>query len=158
MNLLDQIHLRHVAVADLDDLFEHQCDPVACQMAAFPPRDREAFMTHWAKIMANAEVVARTIVVGDKVSGNVVCWQRSGELLVGYWLGRHFWGRGVATRALTDVVSLIPTRPLRARVAKQNLASIRVLEKCGFRVTGEDRAATPTGGDAVDELIYALVE
>lgn len=153
-----RVCLRPVVEADLDELFEHQCDPVAGQMAAFPSRDREAFMMHWARLLADAKVVVRTIIAGDKVAGNVLCWEHSGEMLVGYWLGRRFWGQGVATRALTDFVSLIPTRPLHARVAKHNLASIRVLQKCGFRVTGEGRAAAPTGGEAVDELIYSLVE
>lgn len=152
------VYLREVEPADLDELFEHQRDPVACQVAAFPPRDREAFIAHWTKILADPNVVARTIVADDNIAGNIVCWVTSGKRLVGYWLGRNFWGRGVATRALADFVSLIPTRPLHARVAKHNLASIRVLHKCGFRFTGAGRAAAPTGGEAVDELIYALVE
>ena len=151
------VHLREVIEADLAELFEHQRDPVACEMAAFPPRDWEAFTAHWQKILADHNVVKRTILLGSEVAGNAVCWKQAGEQLVGYWLGRRFWGQGVASRALSEFVSAIPTRPLHAHVAKTNVASIRVLEKCGFQVTGESRTAAPTGGEAVEEIVYSLL-
>jgi len=138
-------------------LFEHQRDPVACQMAAFPPRDREAFLAHWRKILADDQVIKRTILLEIEVAGNVVCWEKSGKLFVGYWLGRSFWGQGLASRAISEFVSLVPARPIHAHVAKSNVASIRVLEKCGFQRSGETRAV-PTGGEVVDEIIYSLSE
>src|SRR5690349_22562490 len=52
-------------------LFEHQMDPDAGRMAAFPPRDREAFMAHWAKILANETVIARTVLAGGRVAGHI---------------------------------------------------------------------------------------
>ncbi|HVA45783.1 MAG TPA: GNAT family protein [Pirellulales bacterium] len=137
---------------------EHQQNPVANEMAAFPPREREAFMAHWKKILADHNAIKRTILLGPEIAGNVVCWEQSGERLVGYWLGRRFWGQGIASRAMSGFVSAIPARPLHAHVAKTNVASIRVLEKCGFQVTGESRAAAATGGGVVDELIYSLFE
>jgi RimJ/RimL family protein N-acetyltransferase len=125
-------------------------------MAAFPPREREAFMAHWRKILADHKVVKRTVLLETEVAGNVVCFEQSGKLLVGYWLGRSFWGKGIASRALSEFVSLISARPLHAYVAKDNVASIRVLEKCGFEVSGDRRAAAASGGELVDELIYSL--
>ena len=44
----------------------------------------------------------------------------------------------MATRALSAFLREVPTRPLYAGVAEHNRASIRVLEKCGFRVSDED--------------------
>ena len=72
------------------------------------------------------------------MAGNVVSWQQSGEQEVGYWLGREYWGKGIATRALSAFLDHFKTRPLYAHVAKHNRASIRVLEKCGFTITGEE--------------------
>ena len=72
-----RIQLREVHESDLPALFEHQNDPVANEMAAFPPRDREAFMAHWQKVLANPEVITRTIVADGEVAGNVVCFERS---------------------------------------------------------------------------------
>jgi RimJ/RimL family protein N-acetyltransferase len=150
------VSLRDVAEADLAEFFEHQRDPVANEMAAFPPREREAFLAHWRKILADENVIKRTILLGSEVAGNVVCWEHEQKWFVGYWLGRDFWGRGVATRALSAFAESISTRPLHAHVATSNVASIRVLEKCGFQVSGESRAAAPTGGEMVNELIYLL--
>jgi RimJ/RimL family protein N-acetyltransferase len=151
-----RVYLREVEEGDLPDLFVHQRDPVANQMAAFPAREREAFMVHWRKILTDDGVIKRTIVHETEVAGNVLCFEQSGRLLIGYWLGRRFWGQGIASRAVSDFVSLISARPLHAYVAKDNVASIRVLEKCGFKVSGESAAAVTTGDEIVDEFIYSL--
>ena len=57
---------------------------------------------------------------------------------MGYWIGREYWGRGVATAALRSLLEVIPERPLHPLVAAGNAGSIRVLEKCGFVRDGED--------------------
>ncbi len=150
------ILLRNVIASDLPIFFEQQLDPVANQMAAFPARDREAFMAHWAKIMADDNNILKTILYGDQVAGNIVSWEHSGEREVGYWLGRSFWGKGIATRALEMFLELVTARPLYAYVAKHNLASIRVLEKCGFTVAGEDKGLSSTGSEEVEEVILKL--
>lgn len=150
------VTLRETVASDLDTLFEHQRDPVANAMAAFPPRDREAFMTLWADIFEDDEVISRTILRDGEIAGSVGCFQRNGEWLVGYWIGREFWGRGTASAAVAEFVSSIDIRPLRAYVAKSNVASIRVLEKSGFEVSGESRSAAVTGGEVVDEFVYDL--
>jgi RimJ/RimL family protein N-acetyltransferase len=130
--------LRDVIASDLPIFFEQQLDSVANQMAAFPARDREAHMAHWAKIMADESNILKTILYADQVAGNIVSWEQSGEQEVGYWLGREYWGKGIATRALTLFLEDVTTRPLHAHVVKHNLASIRVLEKCGFTITSEE--------------------
>jgi RimJ/RimL family protein N-acetyltransferase len=126
--------LRNVVEADVPIFFEHQLDPVATELAAFPARDREAFTAHWAKILADETVVTRTVVVDDHVAGNVVSFVHDGRREVGYWLGRDYWGKGVATQALSELLRLVTERPLFAGVASHNAPSIRVLEKCGFEV------------------------
>ena len=154
--MMDDVLLRAVIEADLPVFFEQQQDPEANAMAAFPARDQEAFMAHWTRILAEASVTTRTILRGGEVAGNVVSFDHDGQRQVGYWIGRRHWGKGVATRALSDFLAQVPTRPLYAHVAKLNVASIRVLEKCGFTVCGEDKAASSTGGEEVEELIFSL--
>jgi len=104
-------------------------------MALFPARDREAFDAHWRRILADPSVTVRTIDYDGAVAGNVGSWEQEGRQLVGYWIGREFWGRGIATSALSQLVAELG-RPLYAWVARSNLGSIRVLEKCGFQWTG----------------------
>ncbi len=148
--------LRDVVEGDLPVLFEHQCDPVANRMAAFPARDRKAFMAHWARILVDDTVIARTILLGDRVAGNIVCFEQSGRRLIGYWLGKKFWGQGIATRALSEFLAQVGVRPLHAHVARHNGGSIRVLENCGFTLSGEGNAPAGSGGEAVEDLVYVL--
>jgi RimJ/RimL family protein N-acetyltransferase len=150
--------LRDVSEDDLPIFFEHQRDPAANRMADFPARDRDAFMAHWTKIMRDATVVTRTVVVEGHVAGNVVCWGPSDDRAVGYWIGRDYWGKGVATRALESFLLLLGTRPLYAHVAKHNLASLRVLQKCGFTISGTAQVASSASSVDVEELILKLDE
>jgi RimJ/RimL family protein N-acetyltransferase len=130
--------LRDVTQDDLPIFFEHQKDPAANRMADFPAREWDAFMAHWrTNVLGDASARKKTIVVDGQVAGNVVSWQQADKRLVGYWIGREYWGRGVATAALAELLRYEMTRPLYAYVAAHNLGSIRVLEKCGFhRVDG----------------------
>ena len=118
-------------------------------MAAFEARDLDAFMSHWRKIVRDETVVVRTVEFEGRVAGNVVSWEHDGERDVGYWIGRGDWGRGIATAALSAFLVELPQRPLFAHVARHNLGSIRVLEKCGFTLADET-----TAGDDVPELLF----
>ena len=115
-------------------------------MAAFPARERDAFMAHWAKILGDEAAVIKTIVADGQVAGNIVSWEQFGEREVGYWLGKQYWGKGVATKALAAFLGHVRARPLFAHVAKHNIGSRRVLEKCGFVICGEERLLDDASG------------
>lgn len=148
-----RVSLRNVEPGDLPIFFEHQLDADAIRMAAFPARDREAFDVHWEKnILGNSAVVAQTILVDGEVAGNIGSWTQDDTRLVGYWIGKEYWGKGVATRALAEFLLVVRERPLYAHVVEHNVGSIRVLEKCGFSV--EEDAAVAS--DGVVELLLVL--
>jgi RimJ/RimL family protein N-acetyltransferase len=151
-----EVRLRAVEVSDLDVLFEHQTDPEAAAMAAFPARDRDRFDAHWAKILMDDTVVARTILADGVVAGGITSWPAEGGRLVGYWIGREHWGRAVATRALDHFAHEMPDRPLYAHVAAHNIGSIRVLQKCGFQRDHAQEALTPKPEDGIEEFIFVL--
>ncbi len=151
-----EVRLRTIEDQDLDVFFDHQADPGAIEMAAFPARDREQFAAHWARTRADDTAVLRTIVVDGRVAGNIVSWQQDGQRLLGYWVGREHWGRGVATEALAQFVGQVTARPLYAHVAVHNIGSVRVLEKCGFRRDRVQEAKAPAPGDGIEELIFML--
>jgi RimJ/RimL family protein N-acetyltransferase len=154
-----EVLLREVSAADLPIFFEQQLDAEAIAMAAFTaadPSDRAAFDAHWARILADPTTLNRTIVCDGEVAGHVACFEQEGQREVTYWLGRRHWGRGLATRALAALLELAPERPLYARAVKDNLASLRVLEKCGFAIAGEDRGYANGRGAEVEEWILIL--
>jgi len=150
-----RVILREVVDSDLPIFFEHQRDPEALRMAAFPSRAHDAFMTHWARLRRETSNIARTIVCDDQVAGNIGSWIAGNRRLIGYWIGREFWGRGVATAALDAFVAEIKERPLHAFVAKHNVGSIRVLQKCEF-VPSPDHDSSVAGEDGIHEVLYML--
>lgn len=151
------VTLRDVIDSDLPVFFEHQADPDANRMAAFPPRDKDAFYAHWGKIRDNKSAITQTIVWDGNVAGNIGSWEQSGERNVGYWIGKQYWGKGIASAALSQFLNHVSFRPLKAHVTKSNVASIRVLQKCGFIVSNEAKFADLDGYGG-DEWIMTLAD
>lgn len=135
---MTKILLRSVMTSDLPILFQQQLDPQAVAMSAYLAKDKGEFMRHWEGILKNKSIVARTIIYKDKVAGHIICWKEGKyEQRVGYWIGKQFWGRGIATSALQEFLAEVKIRPLYAEVANHNPASKRVLEKNGFVLLDE---------------------
>jgi RimJ/RimL family protein N-acetyltransferase len=153
------ILLRDVTQDDLAIFFEQQLDPDANYMAAFTakePADRQAFMAHWTRILGDKTITKKTIIFDGQVAGHVVSFEQFGMPEVSYWIDREFWGKGIATRALSELLGHVKVRPLYARAAKDNIASLRVLQKCGFTISGEDKGFANARGAEVEEFILVL--
>jgi len=134
--LSDEPSLRDVVASDIPIFYEQQADPEAAAMAAFPPRDEADHFAHLKKILGDPTVFMRTIIFGGEVAGNLVSWATDDGQEIGYWIGRPYWGKGIASAVLPTFVKLVEQRPLHAYVAEHNAASIRVLEKAGFVHSG----------------------
>jgi RimJ/RimL family protein N-acetyltransferase len=153
--------LRHVTMSDLPIFFDQQLDADANQMAAFTAKDsadRDAFMAHWTKILGDETITIQTILFDGYVAGWVLSYEDEefGKPEVSYWIGKSYWGKGIATKALSAFLLHVKVRPLYARVVKDNLASLRVLEKCGFARIGEDKGFADARGEEVEEFILRL--
>ncbi len=133
-----KVLLRDVTEDDLPIFFEQQLEPIATQMASFSARDREPFMALWANVLRDNAIFKQAILFNGHVAGNIVSWEQSGEREVGYWIGKEYWGKGVATQALSTFLEQVKARPLYAHVARNNVGSFRVLQKCGFTILSED--------------------
>jgi len=105
------------------------------------------------KRIADEKIPIQTILFDDQVAGSVLSYELEGEREVSYWLGREFWGKGVATQALALYLDVIRERPLYVRAAKDNLGSIRVLENSGFTDYGTDKGYANARGDGIEEVI-----
>lgn len=131
-----EVSLRPVTPADLEFMFQIGLDPESNAMAGTKPRTREAFFEAWAQHIKNPAIHTRVILHGGEFAGSISCFQVGEENHVGYWLAREQWGKGVASAAVKLFLELESRRPLRATAARNNLASVRILEKCGFRCLG----------------------
>lgn len=154
-----QTSLRELHDSDLPAFWEQLTDPQVQQMAAVTRKyhyDRKHFDRHWEKVRADPSVIVRTIVADGTVVGHAAVFGPASERDVTYVVGRSHWGRGIATAALTELIGLEPTRPLHADVAADNVGSIRVLEKCGFRVSGTNRCFAQARGEEIDLVHLTL--
>ncbi len=158
-NLTRNVVLRDVTAGDLPIFFDQQLDSTANYMAAFTcedPADKDAFDAHWTKILGDDTVTTKTIVFGGIVAGHIASFERLGQPEVTYWIGKEYWGIGVATQALSAFLEYVKVRPLFARAAKDNVASLHVLEKCGFAIVGDDKGFSNARGEEVEEFILTL--
>ncbi len=153
------VTLRDLETADLDALFDFERDPEAVRMAAFTaadPNDRVAFDAHWAKILADPTVIVRAVLDAGTLAGSIATFVMEGEREVTYWIDRQRWGRGIASTALALLLAEVVERPLSARAAADNPASIRVLERNGFIVIGDNVDFAAGRGEDTRELILRL--
>ena len=162
--MTDEVSLRPVTDSDVSIFFEHQQDPDARHMVAFTnadPTNRAAFLAHWSSVRADVANVSRTIIWNGQVVGYLGSWIDADVVAeptreLGYWLGKPYWGKGIATRALALLLRELPTRPIFAHAAKDNLGSIRVLEKCGFTRIGESMYFAHARGAEIPEVRLRL--
>jgi RimJ/RimL family protein N-acetyltransferase len=157
--LHNTVVLRDVVDSDLPNLFEHQKDPEASRMAAFLPRDpsdRDAFLTHWRRILSDPTKITKAILWNGQLAGTVGSFLGDGKPQITYWIGKEFWGNGIATQALAEILRVVNDRPLYASTASDNVASIRVLEKCGFAMRGTAKAFAKTRGTEIEEVFFEL--
>ena len=139
------VELREARDDEVEVLFENQSDPDSNAMAGVEGKSREDFFAHRERVTANPENVLRVIVLdGGEIAGDIVSWRtESGGRELGYRIGQKYWGRGIATAALTAFTAEIIERPLYAHVVHWNPGSMRVLEKCGFERLPEDQDPEP---------------
>ena len=153
------VALRHIQDLDLDPLFDLMRDPDSVWMAAFTPRDpndRAAFDAHLARLRAAPDITLRAVTLDGHFVGTVSSFVLDGDTEITYWIDRTVWGQGVATRALALLLDIVPTRPLHARAASDNVGSLRVLQKSGFVVTGHDTGYAAARGSQIEETTLLL--
>jgi RimJ/RimL family protein N-acetyltransferase len=149
------VRLRPIEPADLPILCPFQQDAESCSLAAVKPRETDNYMAHWRTVLADEAVVPRAILADGTLVGSINKFRREGEDFVGYWIAREHWGRGIASRALALLLEEVDVRPLRAQVAAHNAASLRVLERCGFVITG--RRHEPATDRYIESEVISLI-
>jgi RimJ/RimL family protein N-acetyltransferase len=133
----------------------------------FPYRMTDA--QEWLRKVRNAArrkkptSVNFAIEIGGQAVGGIGIFKITGHKAeIGYWLGRKYWGKGIITRAIREIVKFgfgkLGLRRIYAHVFTFNRASMRVLEKAGFRLEGRLRRNVKKGKRLLDEYIYARVQ
>src|SRR6266704_2250493 len=120
--------------------------------------DLPIFVEHWKRILNDDTVVVKTIVFEGNVVGSVATFvdKEFGKPEITYWIGKEYWGMGLATQALSKLLRDIRVRPIYGRAAKDNVASIRVMEKCGFTISGYSKGFANARAKEIEEVILEL--
>jgi len=151
------IELKQTTQQDLETLFVFQTDETSNYMAAFTPKnphDKDAYMNKWTRILANPNIVMKTIWQMNRIVGSVVHFTIGEETHVSYIIDKAFWGQGIATKALQMFIAQSPLQVFYARVAFDNHGSQRVLEKNSFQKIGLEKGFAHARGKEIEEFVY----
>ena len=160
MEIKSDIILRPTENSDLEYLFLFQLDAEAGYLAAFMPKDptdKNAYLEKYSGLLLNPTVNMRTILVNENIVGSVSKFEMEGDAEITYWIDKNYWGKGIATTALKNFLTIENTRPIFGRVAFDNLGSQKVLEKCGFIKIGSDKGFANARQTEIEEFIYNLI-
>jgi RimJ/RimL family protein N-acetyltransferase len=110
----------------------------------------------------NPTWVSFAIEIDGNFAGDIGLFKISGHKAeMGYWLARDYWGRGIMTGVVKEVVRFafreLGIRRVYAHVFTYNPASVRVLEKAGFEFEGKLIKNVKKDDRLLDEYIYAKV-
>jgi [ribosomal protein S5]-alanine N-acetyltransferase len=162
-----EFELRPWILNDVDSLVKHGNNANVARFMAdrFPhPYTREkgiAFIE-----FANSELPVHffAIIVNGEAAGGIGIhpqsdiMRRNAEL--GYWLSEMYWGNGIVTRAIRQMVTFgfatYDIDRIFARAFGNNPASQRVLEKSGFEFETRFHETILKNGEKIDELFYAV--
>ena len=154
-----QVKLRQSENSDLAFFFQFQLDKEAIYLAAFTPKDpsnKAAYLEKYTKHLNDPTINMQTILVDETIAGSIAKFVMEGDTEITYWLDRKFWGKGIATSALKNFLTIENTRPMFGRVAFDNIGSQKVLEKCGFIKIGTDKGFANARQTEIVEFIYRL--
>ncbi|HKP48315.1 MAG TPA: GNAT family N-acetyltransferase [Pyrinomonadaceae bacterium] len=154
-----KVKLRPSEEADLEFFFQFQLDEEDNHLAAFTskdPTDKKAYLEKYTKHLRDPTINNQTILLDEIIVGSIAKFVMNGHAEITYWIDRNFWGKGIATKALNDFLTIENARPIFARVAFDNLGSQKVLEKCGFVKIGTDQGFANARQTEIEEFIYKL--
>jgi [ribosomal protein S5]-alanine N-acetyltransferase len=154
-----EIILRKTEITDLEFFFIFQLDSEAIYLAAFTPKDptdKTAYLQKYSKLVNDPAINMQTIIVDNSIAGSISVFEMEGEAEITYWIDKRFWGKGIATKALTAILKTETRRPILGRVAFDNFGSQKVLEKCNFVKIGTDKGFANARQAEIEEFIYKL--
>ena len=119
----------------------------------------------WLKMVNDNDEITgiyRAIVCDGKLIGSISVERKDDDAEIGYMLLNEYTNKGIATEAVKQVCTIafkiLSLEQITANVFPQNIASIRVLQKNGFKYKGAIPNAVIKDGNVYDLLIYALTK
>lgn len=167
----ERLILRKLAVSDYTDMYEYSKMPETCRYLLWSPHDTPRFTKKYLSYLQGQyrNGLFYDFAVVEKESGKMIgtCGFTSFDLAnnsaeVGYVLSPRFWGKGYAAEALRCVMRFgfreLELHRMEAKIIDGNIASMRVVEKCGMRREAVHRKAMLIKGVYCTIVEYAVLE
>ncbi len=159
--------LRPWKMSDLENLVNYANNTAIARFMTnqFPyPYTREKGITFIQNCMSHNPTQIYAIVVDSVAAGGIGIHPQTDIQIknaeLGYWLAEPYWGKGIATRAVKEMITYgfetFDITRIFARPFGNNIASQRVLEKSGFVLEARIKDGFFKNGEYIDELIYAV--
>jgi ribosomal-protein-alanine N-acetyltransferase len=162
-----EFKLRPFKETDLQSLVKYANNPKIASnlMDRFPhPFTEEAGKNFIEMTMAHIPTQIMTIDINGEASGGIGLhpgddvYRMNAEL--GYWLAEPFWGKGIVTEAVKQMIAYgfkhLPITRIYARPFGPNIASQRILEKAGMTKEAILKNSFYKNGQYCDEIIYSI--
>jgi len=161
-----EMKLRKWNEADLDSLVKYANNKNIAKWLTngFPhPYTQEDGKTYISMVTNDNPTKVFAIEVNSEAVGSIGIYPQSDihekNAEIGYWLAEAYWGQGIMTKAIQEIVEYgfrtFDLVRIFARPFSTNLKSQRVLEKAGFELEARLKKALFKNGEFMDELIYA---
>ncbi len=159
MKKIIDLTLRPTTQNDLETLFKFQLDKKANYLAAFTsedPTDKKAYTEKWIRLLTDERITTKTVIEDGTIVGSITKYEMNGNAEITYWIGKEFWGKGIASSALREFLKLETTRPIYGRVAFDNIGSQKVLTNCGFTKIGTEKGFANARMKEIEEFVFEL--
>ena len=153
----ERLTIRKMVNSDFNAFRSYYAQPEVQMRVACPNNSREAMRKDFDNLITNPLSWGIEQRYNGLLIGNIHYFNVTEAYLaeVGYILSPEYWGRGYMTEVLREVIAFgfdLGLGRIRAKVEPDNIASIRLLESCGF--SREAMIYEDSYGDRVVDLIY----
>ena len=168
----ERLTIRPVEIGDKDALFSYRADPGTSKYLSLVPQsvdDVEEFIKKASREI-NVPGTWFQFVIIEKVTDQLIgdigihflnTDPENKQVEIGYTLDRNFRGNGYATEALSVIIdylfNTLNKHRITASVDPTNAASIKLVERLGFRKEGHFIEGLFFQGKWVDNLVYAML-
>lgn len=165
----DRLLLRALAESDLESLFALYAHADFMRYAGTDPwlnlDEATNFLARNMKQAAEGSAIRMALLLDDRFVGTCSLLsidRHHRRCEIGYGLAPSHWGMGLASEAVAAMLEQafkgLSIRRIEATVDPRNLASIRILERLGFRLEGTLRERLLTSQGPADSSIFALLD
>ena len=168
----DRLILRRYTTADAEPMYANWAsDPEVSKYLTWPTHSSvevtKSLVTDWIARYENPDYYNWVIELKEngEVVGNisvVEIKERAEAAIIGYCMGKSWWGRGIMPESLTAVMQYLFDEVGMNRVAachdSNNPKSGRVMQKAGMKYEGTLRGAGRNNQGIMDQVWYGLLK